>query len=250
MTRWMYRGWSGDANANAFFREFGQGEKSRETKRKMEKEGIARISLFEGSGHWFLYAETEKGAEVDNETGASAAAASESRREAADGGLAGVPFEALFPGLHSVLGAWAGGPERRVFVPMSDIFHYRRDTDRDFGRRTRETESYGRLARLKPDKISSYVFYHYQYQEEKPGDGDKYGIIGLHEQWLFFYAERPATIEAAPYAGSLNTRRTPEDWGTVMRPHFIPWAGASEDEEVWLNLNRVLELRLAEEERE
>ncbi|CAM4191435.1 hypothetical protein [Saccharibacillus endophyticus] len=228
MKRWMYRGWSDDAaKAQAFFRAFGQGEKSRETKRKMAGTGVARISLFEGSGHWFLYAETE----IANER-------------------AGIPFEAFFPGLPSVLAGWPGERESRTCVPMSDIFHYRRDADSRSWRRTRQTESYGRLARLRPDKISSYVFYHYQYQEEKPGDGDKYGIIGLHEQWLFFYAERPATLEAAPYEGTLNTRRTPEDWGTVMRPHFIPWTEAEENEDVWLNLERVLEIGAAQEEGE
>ncbi|MEJ8305044.1 hypothetical protein [Saccharibacillus sacchari] len=265
MKRSMYRAWSDDAEAaKAFFRAYGEVEQNPKIVAALNQAGVTRISLFESGGHWLLYMEKEAGvpAEFGEQAGKIAQTESDRPKKLSDcepllaniqprhGDIQASFFEFLFPGLESVLALWPGEPERRIFVPMSDIFHYRRDTDPGFGRRTLKTESCGRLARLRSEKVSSYVFYHYQYQEEKPGDGDKYGIIALHEQWLFFYAERPATIEAAPYEGSLNTRRTPNDWGAVMRTHFIPWTDASGDEEIWLNLNRVLEFRAAEEERE
>ncbi|NGZ75349.1 hypothetical protein GYN08_08455 [Saccharibacillus sp. VR-M41] len=181
--------------------------------------------------------------------------------------------EALFPGAENVLSVWPGERGGRLFVPMTDIFHYRRPDAREPWRKTaapnkgeadrgkaesdlkaggagggRSSESHGRVARLKPDMTASYVFYHYQYQEEKPGDGDKYGIIGLHENLLFFYAERPATIGPPPYEGTLKTRNTPKDWGSAMQPHFIEWRDAPEGQTVWLNADRVLEARLPDQE--
>ncbi|OWA34479.1 hypothetical protein B9G55_16570 [Saccharibacillus sp. O16] len=157
---------------------------------------------------------------------------------------AAIEPEELLPGAEAVLSVWPGSSQRRLFVPMMDIFHYQHPVDREHWRRKTQTESYGRLARLRPEQVSSYVFYHYQYQEEKPGDGDKYGIIGLHENMLFFYAERPSTVEPAPYAGRLNTRQTPEDWGAVMQPHFIEWQDASENERIWLNLKPMFDVRV------
>ncbi len=218
--RWMYRAWSEDAEAaEAYFRQ--ANERREELIAAMGQTRVSALSVFGGGGHWFLYAETEQ-----------------------DSGT--FEPELLLPGADSVLSAWPGEPRRRLFVPMADIFHYQRPADGDHWRRTGQTESYGRIARLKPDKVSSYVFYHYQYQEEKPGDGDKYGIIGLNENLLFFYAERPSTVEPAPYEGTLTTRNTPEDWGAVMQPHFIEWPDKRENEKIWLNLERVFDIRIPE----
>lgn len=72
------------------------------------------------------------------------------------------------------------------------------------------------------------------------GDGDKYGIIGLHENLLFFYSELPATVEPAPYAGKLATNLRPENWGEVMDPHFRKWSGMQPDQAIWKKLVLVL----------
>lgn len=217
--RGMYRAWSEDAEAaEAYFRQ--AAERREELIAEMRKARLSALSVFGGGGHWFLYAEMQ-----ENET---------------------FEPELLLPGADSVLSVWPGETRRRLFVPMADIFHYQRPIGEEHWRRIGNTESYGRIARLKPDRISSYVFYHYQYQEEKPGDGDKYGIIGLNENLLFFYAERPSTVELAPYEGTLTTRNTPEDWGAVMQPHFIEWPDKQENEKIWLNLKRAFDIRIPE----
>lgn len=132
------------------------------------------------------------------------------------------------------------GTERR-WAPMTDIFHYHQPAPGTVWRHPgRLTEPYGRLARLKPEEAASYIYHHYQYQEEKPGDGDKYGMIGLHENLLFFYSEQPATLEPAAYPGKLNTSLKPERWAEAMEPHFIPWTGVPAGQELWRKLELVL----------
>ncbi|MBT3602078.1 MAG: hypothetical protein HOE48_03170 [Candidatus Latescibacteria bacterium] len=53
-------------------------------------------------------------------------------------------------------------------------------------RKTPMDMPYGRVIRLRPEKVSSYIFYHYQLQEEHPGRGDKYGLISIHEDKIIF----------------------------------------------------------------
>lgn len=141
------------------------------------------------------------------------------------------------------LAVWPGGRNGRQWVPMTDIFHYQQPvSEQHWKRPSGKREPYGRVALLKPEETASYIYYHYQYQEERPGDGDKYGIIGLHENMLFFYAELPATREPAPYTGKLATSLRPDHWGEVMEPHFIKWEGAPAGEDIWHRLELVLEL--------
>ncbi|WP_150274636.1 hypothetical protein [Paenibacillus tepidiphilus] len=152
--------------------------------------------------------------------------------------------EDLLVSAKEYLAAWPGGWRGRHWAPMTDIFHYQYPVSRQhWERRNPEREPYGRIALLKPEEISSYIYYHYQYQEERPGDGDKYGIIGLHENMLFFYAEQPTVRETAPYAGKLNTSLRPDNWGEVMDPHFIKWTDAPAGQEIWRRLELVLEVR-------
>jgi len=74
---------------------------------------------------------------------------------------------------------------------------------------------------LKSQMVSRYIFYHYQYQEEMPGDGDRYGIIFLHGQDLIFYLEEPTEEETESLIGELNTTHTPiSQWQEIMREHF------------------------------
>ena len=231
MERRMYRAWSPDVGAaQAYFRE--RNSRAAETESAMRQAGALRVDVFGAGGSWLIYAEiagqtVKEPGDVDGEV------------HCFDPAL-------LFPEAASVLSAWPGEAAPRLFARMTDIFHYQRPAGREHWSRNGGTEGYGRIARLKPDQVASYVFYHYQYQEEKPGDGDKYGIIGLHEELLFFYAERPSTVEPAPYPGRLTTSSTPEDWGAAMQPHFIEWEQAGGSERIWLNLDRVLAARLPE----
>lgn len=142
--------------------------------------------------------------------------------------------EALFGAMDDLLETWPGADRPRTFVPMLDIFHWQAPVDPDHWRRKQPVERpLGRITRLKPEMASSYIFYHHQLQEEKPGSNDKYGIIAMHENLLFFYQEQPAVIEPAPYPGKLTTKQTPDDWQGTMFPHFILWDDAPPGEEIW-----------------
>ncbi|MCR2803896.1 hypothetical protein [Paenibacillus soyae] len=147
---------------------------------------------------------------------------------------------ALFGHCEAALEAWPGEDMLRRWVPMMDIFHYQRPVSEKHWRRTDpNAKPFARIARLRPEQVASYVFYHYQYQEEKPGDGDKFGMIALHENVMFFYSERPATIEPPPYEGKLSTTETPVDWAAAMLPHFIPWEGS---QDIWREIPLVIQL--------
>ena len=126
--------------------------------------------------------------------------------------------------LSAYLEVWPSFDGYKIWTPMYDIFHYQApQNNEEWRRKTKVIHPLGRIIRLKPEMIASYIFYHYQYQEEKPCDGDKYGIIGIHEDLLFFYCETPAIIEKPTYAGLLNTKNTPSNWSEIMSRHFLPW---------------------------
>ena len=158
--------------------------------------------------------------------------------------------ETLFPGLDDLLESWPGatpkGDIARTFVPMMDIFHYLApenlagDAVAAWRRKAPVDQAWGRLARLQPPMVSSYIFLHYQLQEEKPGIGDKYGLISLHEDLIFFYQEQPAVVEAAVNPAKLSTTNTPDHWHDVMFPHFHLWDDAPTGQEIWREIDPVL----------
>ena len=139
----------------------------------------------------------------------------------------------LVGGLDQAMATWPGATTPRVWAPMMDIFHYNRPQSVEHWRRDQPPEARtARVIYLRPEMVSSYIFFHYQMQEEKPGAGDKYGQISIHENLLFFYLEQPATPEAAQHQGLLQTTNTPASWQEVMVPHFQPW-NDEEGEELW-----------------
>jgi hypothetical protein len=145
-----------------------------------------------------------------------------------------VPLEELFGDMTAFLETWPGADSPRTFVPMIDIFHCQEPVDSDHWRRKQPIERIqGRITRLKPEMASSYIFYHYQLQEEKPGSFDKHCLIAMHENLLFFYQEVPAVVETPPRPGKLPTKNTPDDWHGTMFPHFLLWEDARPGEEIW-----------------
>jgi hypothetical protein len=147
----------------------------------------------------------------------------------------------LFGDLADLLELWPGAAEPRPFVPMMDIFHGLTPQSVEGWRRQRPPEHIqGRITRLKPEMVSSYIFYHYQLQEERPGHHDKYWLISLHEDLLFFYQEQPPFPEPRP--GKLTTNNTPDDWQAVMFPHFRLWDDAPKGEEIWRQVELILHL--------
>ena len=136
----------------------------------------------------------------------------------------------LFPALSAHLEPVPFFEEKRHYVRMAEVFHYNRPTENGLWRDKEQGQPYGRLNRLRPDMIASYIFYHNQLQEEKPGCGDKYGLIALNENLMFFYEEKPYRFEKALYEGRLHTHNTPDHWGELMDQHFMPW---EDTDKVW-----------------
>ena len=134
----------------------------------------------------------------------------------------------LFLSLDKQLYSWPGKQEIK-WSPMSDIFHGSQPLDLAQWQRGQKVEKYvARIGFLKPEKISSYIYYHYQLQEEQPPHMlvNKYMLIGLSRNILFLYDEKPATKGDLSYQGSLDTSNTPANWETwqqIMRSHFILW---------------------------
>jgi hypothetical protein len=153
--------------------------------------------------------------------------------------------ETLLGERFDLLEAWPGMAQSRAFVPMMDIFHYQEsgrgglDPLEDWRRKAPVERVGGRLARLKHPMVSSYIFYHYQLQEERPGRVDKYGLITLHEDLIFFYQEYPPVVEEPFRAGKLSTANTPDHWHDVMFPHFSLWDDAPPGQEIWREISLI-----------
>jgi hypothetical protein len=120
---------------------------------------------------------------------------------------------------------WPGKPEKRKWIPMTDVFHFNEPVCVEHWKRKSPVEKrIGKVAQLKPEMTASYIYYHYQLQEERAFSGDKYEIIALHENLLFGYFEKPEVMEEPLVPKKLNTSGTPVNWGdSRMDLHFIPW---------------------------
>ncbi|UJF31538.1 hypothetical protein [Paenibacillus hexagrammi] len=134
--------------------------------------------------------------------------------------------EELLPGMEAYLVDWPGGQApARKWVPMVDVFHFNAPASFEHWMRKEPVERrVGRVAHLKPDMISSYIYYHYQLQEERAFLGDKYEIIAIHENLLFGYQEFPKVVEEPLLPKKLHTQGTPANWNdSRMDLHFQPW---------------------------
>ncbi|MEI7027770.1 hypothetical protein [Paenibacillus sp. y28] len=133
--------------------------------------------------------------------------------------------EELFSTAGHDLEDWPGRPEKRKWILMVDVFHFNEPASREHWLRKSPVERrVGRVAHLKPEMIASYVYYHYQLQEERAFLGDKYEIIAMHENLMFGYQEFPKVIEEPVLPKKLATSGTPENWeDSRMDLHFQPW---------------------------
>jgi len=131
----------------------------------------------------------------------------------------------LLPELAPYLEEWPGQDEPRKWVPMIDVFHFNEPASAVHWLRKEHVERrVGRVAHLKPEMAASYIYYHYQLQEERAFHGPKYEIIAMHENLLFGYQEFPAIVEPPVVPGKLETKGTPENWSdSRMDLHFQPW---------------------------
>lgn len=133
--------------------------------------------------------------------------------------------EEVFPGVAEYLEDWPGKDMPRKWIPMIDVFHFNEPVSKEHWLRKEAVElRKGRVAYLKPEMMSSYIYYHYGLQEERAFLGGKYEIIAMHEDLLFGYQEFPNVVEEPVAAKRLSTKATPENWNdTRMDLHFNPW---------------------------
>src|SRR4030095_5604912 len=93
--------------------------------------------------------------------------------------------EELLPEMDSYLADWPGQATARKWVPMIDVFHFNEPASIEHWLRKEPVERrVGRVAHLKPEMAASYIYYHYQLQEERAFLGPKYEIIAMHENLL------------------------------------------------------------------
>lgn len=140
-----------------------------------------------------------------------------------------------------MLETWPGdGGTQRYAVPILDIYHDGEPETRE-ARENGGRERIGMLARLNPLKYSSYIFYHYALQEEKPSCFNPTYMIGAHENLIFSYHERPSPV----FEHGATRRRwlapiTPENWHDVMQSHFIPWSESEQGLVLWEKMDTLL----------
>ena len=127
-------------------------------------------------------------------------------------------------------------PNGSLWENMAEIFHYSQPQSDEDWKRKQHKEPLMRANKLRHEKVASYIYYHYQYQEEIPCDGDKYGIIFISGDMLFMYLEEPEEI-AEKYKGALDTNSTPpmESWSGLMKQHF----DTSFSNGKWIDLERI-----------
>jgi len=113
----------------------------------------------------------------------------------------------------------------RKWRRMWEIFHYSGIRGEDKWRRKIPGKTAEmRLNHVRHEMFSSYVFYHYQLQEEYPGKNDKYGIICFDDGLMGFYQEHPVEADEDPPIALLSTKNSPlEIWQELMGKHFVPW---------------------------
>jgi hypothetical protein len=137
-----------------------------------------------------------------------------------------------------LLEPWPGSNSPRYCVPMMGIYHGSKPVSPSHWKRDSvKKQVIGSLAKLKPAMYASYVFYHYQKQEETPGSFSKYYVIGAHENILFSYNELPSKKDPLAPSGLLDTNQSPSNWHEVMEPHFELWQDKPIEDRLWRKMN-------------
>jgi hypothetical protein len=144
--------------------------------------------------------------------------------------------------VHSMMQITPGLDQSRYAIHMPEIFHDGVPNDHASWRQARVIKQrVGSLARIRPDLLARYIFYHYQLQEEYPEHFNKTYIIGLFQNMIFSYHELPAVVSESPPLGKLQTRLSPvQNWQDLMHPHFEHWHTPSGESIPWLPMNHLI----------
>jgi len=136
----------------------------------------------------------------------------------------------------------------RKFVPMLDIFHDAIPRVESVWREPgAPITSLASIVYLRPEKYCSYVFYHFQLQEEGLRKFNKRYIIGALENCLFSYQELPAVIDTTNHDRVLHSNVSPENWVELMGEHFQPWPEGLDIEKPWKSMEEIFSYVAASE---
>ncbi len=103
--------------------------------------------------------------------------------------------ESFFSVLNPYLETWPEEEGKRYWASMYPVYYHSIPTEeKEWMEKRNNKKRIGRIAFLKGEKWSSYVYWHKALVEEGLFCGDKYQFISLHENILFSYYEEPKTI--------------------------------------------------------
>lgn len=125
-------------------------------------------------------------------------------------------------------------------VPLIAIFHDGVPSDCSSWRDHRHIdERIGSVACLRPEMAASYIYYHFQKQEEAASSFNQTYMIGMFGTLIFSYHELPSLTSGHKPQGLLHTRQSPIHWHDAMLPHFIPWKDESGNDILWMQMERI-----------
>lgn len=115
-------------------------------------------------------------------------------------------------------------PNGEDWFEMTEIFHYFTPReDGEWERRVPNKKPWFRINKLRREKISSYIYYHMQYQLGNPYDCDKFMSIFIYGDTIIMYGENPEEkITWQDIEGKYHLRNR-DDWGDLMNEHFAFW---------------------------
>ena len=83
-------------------------------------------------------------------------------------------------------------PDGRLWMEAADIYHsFSPEDESRWERKIPDKRCIIQINRLQMDKISSYIYYHVERQNDNLINDDKYLAVFIHEDNIFLYTERP-----------------------------------------------------------
>lgn len=115
-------------------------------------------------------------------------------------------------------------PDGRLWMEASDIYHsFSPEDESRWERKIPDKKCYIQINRLKRDKISSYIYYHVERQNDNLLCSDKYLAVYIHEDLIFLYGESPGERMTWEDIEGKNHHCSRYDWAKLMDEHFRTW---------------------------
>ena len=125
-------------------------------------------------------------------------------------------------------------PDGRLWMEAADVYHSSTPEDEDrWARKIADKRCTIQINRLKKDKISSYIYYHVERQNDNLVNVDKYLAVYIHEDKIFLYTESPKEAVTWEDIEGKNHHSSRYDWAKLMDEHFSSWQDGTKG---WKNL--------------